>query len=103
MPDPAQVAARVARWDTDGPQGPMTRATLGGLDCAFCDTTDRHRPPVNDAHGALAWIVDEAAAPAWSASSAGRRRPLVRRAPHRRLPWAKSHGMEGILTTNGTL
>ena len=110
MPDPAQVAARVARWDTDGPQGPMTLElypTLAcNLDCAFCDTTDRHRPPVNELPTErLLEIVDEAAALGVKRLFLlGGGEPLVRRrATPAIMARAKSHGMEGILTTNGTL
>ena len=110
MPDPAQVAARVARWDTDGPQGPMTLElypTLAcNLDCTFCDTTDRHRPPVNELPTErLLEIVDEAAALGVKRLFLlGGGEPLVRRrATPAIMARAKSHGMEGILTTNGTL
>ena len=66
MPSPEQVAARVRVWETDGPQGPMTLElypTLAcNLNCSFCDTTDRHRPPVDELSAErLLEIVDEAA------------------------------------------
>ncbi len=112
--DPPAVAARVAGWlDRDPalpPPGPLTLEiypTLRcNLDCAFCDTTDRHRPPVGEPSDAR-WleVIDEAAAlgvrrvlvlgggePLARRGLAG---PLVRR--------VRAHGMEGILTTNGTL
>ena len=69
--DPPGVAARVAGWlDRDPalpPPGPLTLEiypTLRcNLDCAFCDTTDRHRPPVGEPSDAR-WleVIDEAAA-----------------------------------------
>ncbi len=76
------------------------------LNCGFCDTTDRHRPPVDELSPER-WleIVDEAA-------SLGVRRvfilgggePLLRKdATPRIMERVKAHGMEGILTTNGTL
>ena len=66
MPQPDQIAARIQSWDKDGPQGPMTLElypTLScNLNCSFCDTTDRHRPPVHElSEERLIEIVDEAA------------------------------------------
>lgn len=109
MPQPAEIAARLRRWD-QGPQGPLTLEiypTLAcNLDCVFCDTTDRRRPPVGElSRERLLEIVDEAAA-------LGVRRlfvlgggePLARRdATPDLMARAKAHGMEGVLTTNGTL
>jgi MoaA/NifB/PqqE/SkfB family radical SAM enzyme len=76
------------------------------LDCAFCDTTDRHRPPVDElSRDELLALVDEAA-------DLGVRRvfvlgggePLARKdAAPALLARIKNHGLEGILTTNGTL
>ena len=76
------------------------------LDCAFCDTTDRHRQPVNELPTErLLEIVDEAAAlGAQRLFLLGGGEPLVRkRATPLIMERAKAHGMEGILTTNGTL
>ena len=103
------IAARVARWESDGPQGPMVLEiypTLAcNLDCAFCDTTDRHRPPVDELPTAR-WlsIIDEAA-------DLGVRRvfvlgggePLARPDAPAILAHIKRRGLEGVLTTNGTL
>jgi MoaA/NifB/PqqE/SkfB family radical SAM enzyme len=76
------------------------------LSCRFCDTTDRHRPPVNELPTErLLELVDEAA-------SMGVRRifilgggePLLRKkATPAVMARAKALGMEGVLTTNGTL
>jgi MoaA/NifB/PqqE/SkfB family radical SAM enzyme len=107
---PAGIAARVARWPTDGPQGPITLElypTLScNLDCAFCDTTDRKRPPVGELSDArLLALIDEAAELGVARVFVlGGGEPLARRdlAPallHR----VKARGMEGVLTTNGTL
>ena len=110
MPDPAQVAKRVARWKDLGPQGPMTLElypTLTcNLNCQFCDTTDRHRPPVDEmSEERLLEIVDEAAQMGVKRLFLlGGGEPLVRKkATPAVMARAKSHGMEGILTTNGTL
>ncbi len=74
------------------------------LDCAFCDTTDRHRPPVDELPEAR-WLalVDEAA-------DLGARRilvlgggePLLAAATPALLRRARARGMAGMLTTNGT-
>ena len=110
MPSPAEVAQRVRTWKTDGPQGPMTLEiypTLAcNLDCQFCDTTDRHRPPVDEL-SAERWleIIDEAAAlGVRRVFILGGGEPLLRKdATPQIMARVKQHGMEGILTTNGTL
>lgn len=110
MTSPAEVAARVRAWETDGPQGPMTLEiypTLAcNLDCGFCDTTDRHRPPVDEL-SAERWleIIDEAAALGVArVFILGGGEPLLRKdATPAIMARVKQHGMEGILTTNGTL
>ena len=111
MPEPATIAARLRRWEAEGrPRGPLTLElypTLRcNLDCSFCDTTDRHRPPVRELPlSRHLELLDEAAA-------LGVRRvfvlgggeplmarqitpPLMRR--------VKALGMEGVLATNGTI
>jgi MoaA/NifB/PqqE/SkfB family radical SAM enzyme len=110
MSSPEQIAARIAAWDTDGPQGPVTLElypTLScNLNCQFCDTTDRHRPPVNELSEArLLSIVDEAAdLGVQRLFLLGGGEPLLRKqATPAVMARAKFHGMEGILTTNGTL
>lgn len=110
VPDPETIAASLRRWPEHGVQGPLTLElypTLRcNLDCRFCDTTDRHRPDVVElpAERQLA-LLDEAA-------SLGVRRlfllgggePLVaRQLTPALMAKAKALGMEGILTTNGTL
>jgi MoaA/NifB/PqqE/SkfB family radical SAM enzyme len=110
MPSPAEIADRVARWPREGPQGPLVLElypTLAcNLSCRFCDTTDRHRPPVDELPTErLLALVDEAA-------DLGVRRvfvlgggePLVRRkATPSLMRRVKERGLEGVLTTNGTL
>jgi len=107
---PANVAARVARWSSEGVQGPLTLEVYPtlrcNLDCRFCDTTDRHRPPVNElSTGRWLEIIDEAAAlGAKRLFVLGGGEPLARRdATPALMRRAKEHGMEGVLTTNGTL
>jgi MoaA/NifB/PqqE/SkfB family radical SAM enzyme len=76
------------------------------LNCSFCDTTDRHRPPVNElSKERLLAIVDEAAALGVKRLFLlGGGEPLLRKeATPALMMRAKEHGMEGILTTNGTL
>ena len=63
---PDEIAARIALWPTQGTQGPMTLElypTLAcNLSCRFCDTTERHQPPVNElSKERLLQLVDEAA------------------------------------------
>ena len=110
MGDPAAIAARIQRWDSDGPQGPVTLElypTLKcNLDCAFCDTTERHQPRQNELplERHLA-ILDEAKGLGVERVFVlGGGEPLVARdlTPpilHR----IKELGLEGILTTNGTI
>ncbi len=107
---PAAIAARIARWATAGAQGPVTLelypTLVCNLDCAFCDTTTRHRPAVDELPAArLLEILDEAAAlGAARLMVLGGGEPLIRRdATPALLRRARAHGMEGMLTTNGTL
>ncbi len=103
------IAARIVDRDRGGARGPWTLEVYPtlrcNLDCAFCDTTDRHRP----AQGELAaaeWlrIVDEAAAMgARRLCVLGGGEPLIAASTPAILRRAKEHGMEGVLTTNGTL
>lgn len=102
------IAARIRDRDRGGAPGPWTLElypTLRcNLDCAFCDTTDRHRPPVNELPVArqLA-IVDEAAAMGVRrVAILGGGEPLISAAAEPLLRRVKAHGMEGFLTTNGT-
>ena len=110
MSQPPEIAARIRSWENDGPQGPMTLElypTLAcNLNCSFCDTTDRHRPPVHElSQNRLLEIVDEAATMGVQRLFLlGGGEPLVRKtATPAVMVRAKEHGMEGILTTNGTL
>ncbi|MDP2308036.1 MAG: radical SAM protein [Pseudomonadota bacterium] len=102
------IAARIQARDQGGTPGPWTLElypTLRcNLDCAFCDTTDRHRPAVNELSVArqLA-IVDEAAAMGVRrVAILGGGEPLLSAATPLLLERVKAHGMEGFLTTNGT-
>ena len=75
------------------------------LDCTFCDTTDRHRPPVDELTTAR-WLglLDEAAAlGVRRVFVLGGGEPLARRDCPVLLHRIKELGFEGILTTNGTL
>ncbi len=107
--DPAHIAARIARWETDGIQGPMTLElypTLAcNLDCRFCDTTDRHQPPVDElSTERLLGIIDEAAAlGVRRVFVLGGGEPLLRKDSPQLLARIKALGLEGVLTTNGTL
>ena len=106
---PERVAARIARWPAEGAQGPVTLElypTLTcNLDCSFCDTTDRHRKPVNElSRERLLSLVDEAAAMGVARVFVlGGGEPLTRRDTPEVLARIKHHGMQGVLTTNATL
>ena len=76
------------------------------LDCAFCDTTDRHRAPVNElSKERLLEIVEEAdEIGVQRLFLLGGGEPLSRKqATPAVMVRAKELQMEGILTTNGTL
>ncbi len=124
MDELSAIAARILEWEVGGPsRGPAggpSREPGGGvpgpwtlelyptlrcnLDCAFCDTTDRHRPAVDELPVArqLA-ILDEAAAlGARRVAILGGGEPLLSAATPELVRRAKAHGMQGFLTTNGT-
>jgi MoaA/NifB/PqqE/SkfB family radical SAM enzyme len=107
---PVDIAARIARWPTEGPQGPMTLElypTLAcNLSCRFCDTTERHRAPVDELPTErLLELVEEAAEMGVKrVFILGGGEPLLRRkATPAVMARVKALGMEGVLTTNGTL
>ena len=109
MVSPQYIAERINRWDSEGPQGPVTLEiypTLRcNLDCQFCDTTDRHRPPVNELSTAE-WlsIIDEAhKLGVKQVYVLGGGEPLARGDTPLLLERIKQHDMFGMLTTNGTL
>jgi len=108
--DPAAIAARIRRWEHDGVQGPVTLElypTLRcNLDCAFCDTTDRHQAPVLEMPlSRHLELLDEAAALGVERLFVlGGGEPLMaRQVTPPVMRRAKELGLEGILTTNGTL
>jgi len=109
VPDPVSVAARLRKWD-QAPQGPMTLEVYPtlkcNLDCSFCDTTERHQPRQDELPlERHLEILDEAAAMGVRrVFILGGGEPLVARdltPPIMRR--VKELGMEGILTTNGTI
>lgn len=78
---------------------------LCNLSCRFCDTTLRHARPTGELSAArLLEILDEAAAMGVKRLFLlGGGEPLLRKdATPALMKRAKAHGMEGILTTNGT-
>ena len=102
------IAGRIRRWATDGPQGPFTLElypTLRcNLNCAFCDTTDRHRPVTNELSVSRQLeILEEAAAlGVQRVFLLGGGEPLLSAATPKLMERTKELGLEGILTTNGT-
>jgi len=110
VPDPRDIAARINSWTDKGPQGPLTLEiypTLKcNLSCSFCDTTDRHRPPVNELSLARHLeLLDEAAEIGVKrVFILGGGEPLTAKDKIEQiLARTKELGMEGILTTNGVL
>jgi len=109
MPSPEFIAARIAKWTPTEPKGPVTLEiypTLRcNLDCSFCDTTDRHRPPINEL-STETWlrIIDEAADyGAQQAFVLGGGEPMIRQDIITLMTRIKERGLRGMLTTNGTL
>ncbi len=103
------IADRVRRRESGAPLGPWTLEvypTLAcNLSCGFCDSTVRHQRPRGELSAArLLRLVDEAAdLGARRLMVLGGGEPLL--APHcvdvmRR---GKARGLQGMLTTNGTL
>ena len=110
MADPAAIAARIRQWAHQGPQGPMTLElypTLKcNLDCRFCDTTDRHQPRQDELplQRHLDLVQEAADMGVQRVFILGGGEPLVARdltPPIMRR--VKELGMEGVLTTNGTI
>ncbi len=106
---PRFIARRIAQWGSRGRQGPVTLEmypTLScNLDCSFCDTTDRHRPPVDEL-STERWLtlLDEAAALGVERVFVlGGGEPLARRDCADLLHRITDLNLKGILTTNGTL
>lgn len=108
--DPKGIAARVHRWSEHGPQGPVTLElypTLKcNLDCRFCDTTDRHQPRQNELPLArhLALLDEAHALGVKRVFILGGGEPLLARdLTPAIMQRVKDLGMEGVLTTNGTI
>ncbi len=110
VPDPVTIAERIRRWPDHGVQGPLTLElypTLRcNLDCRFCDTTDRHRPglPELSAERQLALLDEAAELGVKRLFLLGGGEPMAaKQLTPELMAKAKALGMEGILTTNGTL
>ncbi|MFZ5479906.1 MAG: radical SAM protein [Myxococcota bacterium] len=102
------IAARVRAREDGEAVGPWTLElypTLRcNLDCGFCDTTDRHRPAVNELSAdRFVAILDEAASMgARRVALLGGGEPMLASATPRLIRRAKELGLAGFLTTNGT-
>ncbi len=110
MPDPRDIADRINSWPENGPQGPLTLEiypTLScNLSCSFCDTTDRHRPPVNELtlERHLKLLEEAAEIGVKRVFVLGGGEPLAAKGKIKQiLSRVKELNMEGILTTNGVL
>ena len=109
MDEVERIAARIVERDRGGKRGPFTLElypTLAcNLSCRFCDTTLRHTRPVGELPAArMLQLVDEAVALGVERVMVlGGGEPLL--APHTLdvMRRARSHGLHGMLTTNGTL
>ena len=105
MPSPQTIAQHIQY----NPQGPITLEiypTLRcNLDCLFCDTTDRHKPPQQELP-LEKWIDIISEASSLGAKQIfilGGGEPTIH--PHiiEIMQHAKDCGLRGMLTTNGTL
>ena len=108
MLQPYDIAQRIKQWTPEQQQGPVTLEiypTLRcNLDCLFCDTTDRKRPPMNEMPTER-WleIIDEAAQMGVKqVYILGGGEPLVNKDTPLLMDRIKHHNMRGMLTTNGT-
>ncbi len=109
MDERAAIAERVRAQEAGAPVGPWTLEVYPtlrcNLDCHFCDTTERHQP----ARGELPtsrWLelLEEAAQlGAKRLMVLGGGEPMISLATMPLLRRAKALGLEGMLTTNGTL
>jgi MoaA/NifB/PqqE/SkfB family radical SAM enzyme len=102
------IAQRVYRWKQN-PQGPISLEiypTLKcNLNCQFCDTTDRHRPAVNEL-STMEWIEILHQAKYLGIKEVfvlGGGEPFVHVGIMEILYTIKELGFYGIMTTNGTL
>lgn len=109
MPSPQFIAQQIQHWQQTDHKGFITieiYPTLRcNLSCSFCDTTDRHRPPVNELSTAE-WIriIDEAVElGAQQIFVLGGGEPTIRSDFLELLSHAKKRNLRGMLTTNGTL
>ena len=109
MTSPEFIANRIRQWTPQQPTAPVTLEiypTLRcNLDCSFCDTTERHRPAVNELTTEQ-WlkIIEEAAQfGVQQVFVLGGGEPTIRTDFLTLLGAIKDHGMYGMLTTNGTL
>lgn len=109
MPSPEFIAKQILHWQKSTHKGFVTLEiypTLRcNLNCSFCDTTDRHRPAVNEL-STQEWIriIDEAAdLGAQQIFVLGGGEPTIRADLLHLLSHAKKRQLRGMLTTNGTL
>lgn len=109
MPSPQFIAQQIQYWQQQTDKGFITLEiypTLRcNLDCSFCDTTDRHQPPVNEL-STMEWIqiIDESAdLGAKQIFILGGGEPTIRSDLLDLMIHSKKRGLRGMLTTNGTL
>tara|TARA_B110000037_G_scaffold220645_1_gene289128 strand:- start:1429 stop:2487 length:1059 start_codon:yes stop_codon:yes gene_type:complete len=109
MPSPQIIAQKIKHWQQTQSKGFITieiYPTLRcNLNCSFCDTTDRHRPPVDELSTQewLQIITESAALGAQQIFILGGGEPSIRSDLLILMQHAKDLGLRGMLTTNGTL
>lgn len=109
MADPSFIAARILEGEPGSPRGPATLEfypTLRcNLNCKFCDSTDRHRPGLEEVPPERQLqVLDQAMdLGVRTVLVLGGGEPLAAPGRGELLRRVKENGFEGILTTNGTL
>ena len=109
MDERAAIAERVRAREAGAPVGPWTLEVYPtlrcNLDCSFCDTTERHQPARGELPVArwLELLEEAAALGAKRLMVLGGGEPMISLATMPLLRRAKALGLEGMLTTNGTL
>lgn len=109
MDERAAIAERVRAREAGASVGPWTLEVYPtlrcNLDCSFCDTTERHQPARGELSAArwLALLEEAAQMGAKRLMVLGGGEPMISLATMPLLRRAKALGLEGMLTTNGTL
>ncbi len=109
MDERAAIAERVRAREAGAPVGPWTLEVYPtlrcNLDCSFCDTTERHQPARGElpTERWLALLEEAAHLGARRLMVLGGGEPMISLSTMPLMRRAKALGLEGMLTTNGTL